>query len=420
MKILFVAPYAPVPPTFGGALRIYHLLKQSALRHDVSLIAYGGNTEYQLLRDHFGNSLRHIYLLPYPWTDRFRRLGQLYALCSRHSFFHHLIYSQQMQMLIDTVIEKEQFDLIQTEFAVLGAFEFKTDAVKVLDAHNVEYDNFLRMSQRVGSLLRKIHYRREYKKFFREEIAACRKYDAIFITSQRDKYILHKDVPTVPKYVIPNGVDTEYFAKTLTAREENALVFTGMMGYVPNYDGVEYFLDEIFPHVVSQVPDAKIYIVGSKPPKNLLQRRSDNVVVTGYVDDVRSFIDAAKVYVVPLRMGGGTRLKILEAMSMQIPIVTTTIGCEGIDVQDNETAFVRDEPVDFANAVVDLLKDERTSARLVKNSFEKVRSTYDWSIIGEKADYYYNRLVVNKSKTVAEHEETSLMPHSVIEFQHAG
>ncbi|MBI2428666.1 MAG: glycosyltransferase [Ignavibacteriales bacterium] len=420
MKILFVAPYAPVPPTFGGALRIYHLLKQSALRHEVSLIAYGGNAEYQLLREHFGQSLRHIYLLPYPWTDRFRRLGQLYALCSGHSFFHHLIYSQQMQSLIDAVIDKEQFDLIQTEFAVVGAFDFKTDAVKILDAHNVEYDNFLRMSQRVGSLLRKIHYRREYKKFFREEIAACRKYDALFITSQRDKYILHKDVPSVPKFVIPNGVDTDYFASSSSVREENSLVFTGMMGYVPNYDGMEYFLDQIFPHVISQLPDAKVYIVGGKPPKHLLQRRSDNIIVTGYVNDVRPFIDKAKVYVVPLRMGGGTRLKILEAMSMKIPIVTTSIGCEGIEVKDNETAFVRDEPVDFAHAVVNLLRDEQTAARLIKNSYDKVRATYDWSIIGEQADYYYTRLVNNRLTVDAEHEETVLVPSSAVEFQHAG
>lgn len=420
MKILFVAPYAPVPPTFGGALRIYHLLKQAATRHDVSLIAYGGEKEHQLLREHFGNSLRQIFLLPYPWTDRFRRIGQLYAFCSNHSFFHHLIYSEQMQLLIEAVIEREQFDLIQAEFAVMGAFNFTTDAIKILDAHNVEYDNFLRMSQRVGSLLRKIHYKREYQKFFREEISACRKYDALFVTSQRDKFILHNDAPAVPKFVVPNGVDTEYFAPAVSVREENTLVFTGMMGYVPNYDGMEYFLDAIFPHIVSQIPGTKIYIVGSKPPKHLIRRASGSIIVTDYVHDVRPFIDKAKVYVVPLRMGGGTRLKILEAMSMKIPIVTTTIGCEGIDVKDNETAFVRDEPIDFANAVVTLLKDKQTSLRLVNNSYEKVRTTYDWSIIGEKADYYYNRLVSNKGRATVGQEEPVMDPNSVIEFQHAG
>lgn len=420
MKILFVAPYAPVPPTFGGALRIYHLLKQAARRHDVSLVAYGGNTEYQLLREHFGRSLRHIFLLPYPWTDRFRRIGQLYALCSAHSFFHHLIYSDQMQMLIDAVIEKERFDLIQAEFAVMGAFDFKTGAVKILDAHNVEYDNFLRMSQRVGSVLRKIHYRREYKKFFREEISACKKYDAIFITSQRDKFILHKDVPAVPKFVIPNGVDTEYFAPSPSSREEYSLVFTGMMGYVPNYDGMEYFLDAIFPRILNRIPGTKIYIVGSKPPKHLVRRASSNIIVTDYVHDVRPFIDRAKVYVVPLRMGGGTRLKILEAMSMKIPIVTTTIGCEGIDVRDNETAFVRDEPAAFADAVVTLLRDQQTASRLVNNSYEKVRTTYDWSIIGETTDYYYNRLARYKDRAAAEPVESVLAPNSVVEFQHAG
>lgn len=412
MKILFVAPYAPVPPTFGGALRIYHLLKQAAQRHDVSLVAYGEKEDYRLLKEHFGNTLRRIDLLPYPWTGRFRRVGQVYALCTQHSFFHHMIHTQEMQRLLDKVIEQGRFDLIESEFAVVGSFEYNTDAVKILDAHNVEYDNFLRMSQRAGSWLRKIHYYREHKKFFYEEISACLKHDAIFTTSQRDRSILQKDVPSVPKYVIPNGVDTAYFSSSPSFREKNSLVFTGMMGYIPNYDGIVYFLDEIFPLILRQVPDAKIYIVGSKPPKQLLHRASSNIIVTDYVPDVRPYIDRACVYVVPLRAGGGTRLKILEAMAMRKPIVTTTIGCEGIDVRENETVLIRDNPADFADAVVQLLKDKPTADRLVSASYEKVCRCYDWSVIGEQAEDVYEALTKgDRSITTMTQRETSVDQH---------
>lgn len=395
MKILHVMPYSPVPPTFGGALRIYHLLAQMIKRHNVTIAAYGTQKDYQLLTQHFGKLVREIHLIPpHPWTQHHRRIGQSYALLTKQSFFHLITYTLDMQQLINRLLQWNDYDVVQSEFAVMGAFQYETDAVKILDAHNVEYDNFRRIGATTSSLLRRMYYHREYKTFFAEEIKACKKSDAIFVTSPRDKAILDNDVPDIPKYVIPNGVDTEYFSPKETAVEPFSLVFTGMMGYVPNYDGMLYFLDEIFPLILKQIPETKIYIVGSQPPKKLLQRASHNIIITGYVDDVRPYIRQSCVYVVPLRMGGGTRLKIAEAMAVSKPIVSTSIGCEGIDVQDGESLMIRDEPVSFAQAVVELLRDKQKRERLAARGYEIARTYYDWSLIGQKMEECYKKILL--------------------------
>lgn len=395
MKILHLMPYVPVPPIFGGALRIYHLLKHMVQRHEVTVVAYGSPDDHRRMVEYFDSQLHAIHTVPPPWIARHRRLGQLYTLGTSHSFFYSQLAGQgeAMQRQLDRLLVEHDFDIVQAEFAPMGYFQLHTDAVRILDAHNVEYDNFRRMWLNTRSLIRKLHYYREYKKFVREEIEVCRKHDAIFVTSARDKEILDADVPSTPKFVVPNGVEVSYFKPSTVSPEPHSLVFTGMMAYVPNYDGILYFLDEIFPLIRQEVPDVKIYVVGNRPPKELLKRASERVVITGYVEDVRPFVWRASVYVVPLRMGSGTRLKVLEAMSMKKPIVTTSIGCEGIDVQHGESALIADTPPTFADAVVELLRHAELRHTLIRNGYDLVCSHYEWSVIGKHVEALYQTLV---------------------------
>jgi len=404
MRILHVMPYVPVPSIFGGALRIYHLLDQLVRRHEVSVIACGTTQDYLLMQHTFGSRLRSFHVVPKTWMRRFRRLGQVYAMLSDHSYFYTFVQNELMQKAIDHVLESNDFDIVQAEGPPAAAFRYNTDAVKILDAHNIEHDNFRRMWRCARSPLRRLYYRREYKKFLREEIDICRRQDAIFLTSQRDKEILASVVPDVPSYVVPNGVDMTYFQPSEEVPEPWSLVFTGMMGYVPNHDGMLYFLDEIFPRITKYVPQAKVYIVGNKPPKALLRRASEHIIVTGFVEDVRPYVWRSSVYIVPLRMGGGTRLKVLEAMAMKKPVVTTSIGCEGIAVKDGETALVRDNPQDFADAVIMLLHNRQAQNSLIANGFELVRTHYDWSIVGETAEKAYHSVLKANSTIGFSHE----------------
>ncbi len=391
-------PYSPVPPNFGGALRIYNILKNIVPHNDVTLAMFGNQTDEERLRKEFNGVVQKIHTVPEPWQRKYYRLGQLYSTLNNHSFFHMLAVNREMQSLLDRLLSSDSYDIVQTEFSHLGSYTLRTSAVKILDAHNVEYDNFRRMWVNDQRPIRKFHYFLEYKKLFAEEIKGCTKQDALFLTSERDKEIFDRDVHNVPKFVIPNGVDSNYFASSNQEPEPFTLVFTGMMAYVPNYDGILYFLDEIFPLILKKYPQVKVYIVGNRPPKQLLDRASHNVIITGFVEDVRPYIRRASVYIVPLRMGGGTRLKIGEALSMKIPIVTTSIGCEGIDIVSGESAIIADDPVTFAEGVISLFQDKALKEKFVRNGYSLMQAKYEWSVIGIKIRELYQELVNDKKR----------------------
>lgn len=399
MKILHLSPYCPVPPNFGGALRIYHLLKGIAQNNDVTFVSFGRENELRLLTDHFGSKVKASHIVDPPWSWSYRRVAQFYALWTSGSFFSLFSKSKEMQKKLDEILSVEDFDIVQMEFPIMGNFELNTDAIKILDEHNIEYDNLFRMWKYQQNSLRRVHYYREYKKAYEEEIAACKKMDAIFVVSERDRTILNKDVPHIPKFLMPNGVDTSYFTPLTYKLEPYSMVFTGMMGYFPNYDGMLYFLDEIFPLILKKIPEAKIYIVGNSPPKCLQDRSSSNVIVTCFVDDVRPYVWRSSLYVVPLRMGGGTRLKVLEALAMKKPVITTSIGCEGINVVDSESVLIEDNPEYFALRAVELLNNITMRKTLSSNGYDLICSTYDWKIISAKMNESYQTILSRQKKT---------------------
>jgi len=387
VRVLAVLPYSPFPPTFGGALRSYHVLKHLARHHDLSVLTYGHPEAASSLAAALSLRRDRIRVVPTQWFRRYRRIGQLYALSTGHSFFHLMVRrSRQMQQALDEVLSEHDFDLVQTEFTPMGSFDLRTNAAKVLDAHNVEYENHRRMSLYAHRPGEALFYRRETRLLRGEERDACRRHDAVLVTSCQDRQLFEALVPGLRTFVVPNGVDTSYFAPSPEPSEPNALVFTGMMAYRPNYDGILHFLDEIFPLIQAEVSAARVYIVGSRPPATLTARASASVVVTGHVEDVRPFIRQAAAYVVPLRMGSGTRLKILEALAMEKPVVTTSIGCEGLEVSHEESVLIADEPTAFARHVVELLRCEPLRQKLAAAGHYLVREVYDWSTVHRQLD----------------------------------
>lgn len=391
MKILYLMPFSPVPANFGGALRAFHLLRELAVRHRVTAVGYGSEEQARELSRRVP-SLEGVQFLPPTWMARHRRLGQAVALLGPRSHHHLSVVSPGMQRTIDRLLGASRYDAVHTEFSHLGPFHFDTRAVKVLDAHNVEHDLFRRNFETLAPGPRKLHYWIEWKKQRREEVACSRAHDVIIATSERDAELLRRGAPGVPCHVVPNGVDTAYFTPSDEVPEPFSLVFTGMMAYLPNHDGMTWFLDEVFPAVLRTVPEAKIYVVGKDPPADLRRRSSSRVVVTGTVEDVRPWVHRASTFVVPLRSGGGTRLKIAEALAMKKPLVTTSLGCEGVDVKNGQTALVADTPAAFASAVVRALRDEDLRRRVSTAGFELVKARYDWSVIGNQLATLYDRL----------------------------
>ncbi|MCH8494537.1 MAG: glycosyltransferase [Balneolales bacterium] len=391
MKVLYLIPYSPANPTFGGALRIFHLLSHLHKNHDVTVAGFSSAEEETALIDHFPRLAGKTHFVDHPYTERFLRWSLIKSLFTVHSHWHQSTRSKEFQQRLNQLLKNEKFDVIQSEFPVMAMFNYGTSAVKVVDAHNVEYDNFKRMAK-VKNPIRKLFFHLEAYKFRREEIAVCAKQDGLLVTSERDISVFNQTVPKVQKYLIPNGVDTNYFRPFKTKPDPHSMVFVGMMKYVPNHDGINYFLDEVFPKILEKTPDATITIVGKNPPQSILNRANKNIIVTGFVEDTRPYIEKSAVYVVPLRMGGGTRLKIMEAMAVKKPIVSTSIGCEGIDVVHGKSILIADSPDDFANRVLQLFQEPELTNELTKGGYELVEHRYKWESIGDQMDQAYQEL----------------------------
>lgn len=400
MKVLHLFPYLPTPPDFGGALRVYHILKYLSNNHDVTVAGFADHGDMDLFEQSFPVLKGKMHFQKRKRV-KYPRLLQLYSYLNGHSYWYNRTQSSAFRSLVNDLVQQNNFDFIIGEFASMGHFDLDTDAIRIMDAHNVEYDNYRRMSKLDWSGIRKKFYEREYRKSYREEIAAFRRHDAIFVTSERDGALIKQDVPEVPQYVIPNGVDTDFFSPNPEVEAEPfTMVFTGAMGYVPNHDGMLYFLDEVFPLIRERIPEAKVYIVGSKPPAVLRKHQSESVIITGFVDDVRPYIDRASVFIVPLKMGSGTRLKVVEALSMQKPVISTSIGCEGIEVLDGKHLLVRDTPEQFAEAVIKLFREQNLRQRLISQGYKLVKQKYDWRVIGSSIEQAFESMLSKRADSI--------------------
>jgi glycosyltransferase involved in cell wall biosynthesis len=229
--------------------------------------------------------------------------------------------------------------------------------------------------------LKKIYLRDQWRKALAYERAACRRFDSVVAVSRADAEMMRREYDVKNVSDVPTGVDTDFFRRTnATARAPHNLVFTGSMDWLPNEDAMQYFIKDVLPLIKQSVPDVTLTVVGRDPFPSLVERsrRDPSIIVTGRVEDVRPYMERASAYVVPIRVGGGTRLKIYEAMAMELPIVSTTVGAEGLPVNDGAELLLADTPEEFAAAVVRVLTDEEFARALARRAAELVREKYGW------------------------------------------
>jgi glycosyltransferase involved in cell wall biosynthesis len=223
------------------------------------------------------------------------------------------------------------------------------------------------------------YYKTIYWRLQHYELHILRQFSAILVCSEQDASLLRELDETLEAYVMPNGVDLAYFHPQSTITTKKSLVFTGTFSYEPNVDAAVYFVEEILPLVREQYPEIELYLVGSNPhPRVKALAKDPRVIVTGYVDDVRPFVWDAAIVIVPLRMGSGTRLKVLEAMAMEKPLVSTSIGCEGISTVSDEHLLVANTPTEFAEAIGRLLREDGLPKALGRNGRRLVELQYSW------------------------------------------
>jgi polysaccharide biosynthesis protein PslH len=228
-----------------------------------------------------------------------------------------------------------------------------------------------------------------WRKLAREERAAWRRFDGVTLTSRRDEQLVQSEYPEVRSAVVPNGVDVGEFSVSESSGEPDTILFFGAINYHPNHDGVTFFIDEILPKLRRIRPNVRLQIVGPGARQSVLDRQGNGVEVVGMVDEVGPYIERASAVVVPLRIGGGTRLKIVEAMSKGKPVISTRLGAEGLDVVHDRDVLLADEPEDFAQQVGRVLVDPALAARLGRAGRALMEEKYSWRSIVQGLEAFY-------------------------------
>jgi polysaccharide biosynthesis protein PslH len=376
MNTLVVAPFLPYPLIFGGAIRLYHMIRMLSEFSEVTLLSYRSSDDEDAPRHLEAFCRRVVISDTKPPSSTLRRAR---SLVSRHSYQVLSHRSADMQRTLDALVAEDHYDLILVELTPMGAFRLPPQVLKILDMQNIEHELVQRRAEVADSTMRRALLGLEARKVRHEEIRICSTFDLILTTSDRETEIIRSwGMPHVETMV--NTIDTAYFTPPEEQRDAPArLAFVGTTHVDANRDGLVYFMREVFPLIREQVPGLEFDIVGGSPPPDIRAfGEIPGVTVTGFVSDVRDYMVHAAALVVPLRSGGGTRLKILEGLSFGVPTISTSVGAEGLGLVDGEHILLGDDPRSFADAVISVLGDPDLRHRLRTAGRRFVEQHYDW------------------------------------------
>ena len=383
----------PFPPRWGWAMRVYHLARQLAARHDVTVLTYGTSADRANVSQLEQENLAVEIVARETPSRAARRKDQLASLVTRTPFEPYTTYSREMQDAIDRLVANRPFDVVQLESTLVWPFRFPSATRIVLDEHNVDYETYARMREGTRSPLRKAFYKVEEARVHRYEQEAWRRASGCVLTSAREEAMVNEAAPGTPTAVVPNGVDTEYFRPGSSAVQPRTLVFNGVLDYRPNLDAALFLVEEVLPLVQSTHPDTRVAIVGRGGPDELSVFRRPHVEATGEVPDVRPYLEQAELVVVPILAGSGTRFKVVEGLAMEKPMVSTAVGCEGIGVENGRHLLVADTAEAFAAAIVKLFDDPALAGSLGRDGRLFVEQEYSWDRAGERLQALYDEVL---------------------------
>jgi glycosyltransferase involved in cell wall biosynthesis len=395
VKLLFVSSWFPYPPDNGSRVRQYHLLRRLARNHEITLLSLLPEAERQEHIPSLEAICRKVQVVPArPYKPRGPR-----ALLGFFSPYPRVIvdtYNPQMAHLVQAETEAEAYDLcLASETAAALYAPHAQVPVRVFD--DPELCNLMsKLDPSTPSLIRWRH-RLTWVKTKRFVCNLLQHFDACAVVSEQERTHIKKLAPSsLPTELVPNGVDLAHYRSWTEERTPHSLVFSGSLIYQANYDAVAHFLQDTLPIIHHQMPEVTLHVTGRLDGVSLNGLSSSHqVIFVGYVDDVRPYVGGSRVCVVPLREGGGTRLKILEAMALGTPVVSTGKGAEGLEVTAGQNILIADEPAAFANAVVQVLRDERLATKLAIEGRRLVEEHYGWDAIVDRLERLMAKLITD-------------------------
>ena len=411
MRILFLSLRSPYPPQRGDRIRSYHFIKQLSKRHDVTSVFFAESDDDIEGVKHLNTFCERVEWVRFKPT--FAYLNTALHCLSRTPLQVHYWYSPQMQRRIDKLLSEQDFELIHAQLFRMGQYvTHAKDTTKVLDLCDSLALNLSRRAE-LDCTPKRFLVKLEEKRVRRYEVEIMKSFDRGTVVANFDRdYLLNQD-NTLKLSVVPMGVDLEYFQPSqdngsgetevnrlppnvpvqAAKHHTKNMLFTGTMNYFPNIDAVTYFCTDIFPLIQRKYPDATFFIVGNHPTEQVRKLATQKgVVVTGYVPDIRPYFDIASIFVAPLRAGSGIQTKNLEAMAMETPIVTTSIGAMGLEAQIDKELLIADTPDIFAERIIHLIENPDVRQNIAKAGRKRVEENYDWQVLVERLEQVYTQI----------------------------
>ena len=402
-SILWLSHLLPFPPKGGVLQRSFNLLREVSRYHDVHLLAFEQEGLLALHYDSVSKGVEQttknlspycesITSVPMPLSGfpYAKPLIALKSLVGPYPYTLNWLNSSAYRNQIESLIQRESFDLIYCDTISLALYHHSFDRIPyVIGHHNIESDMMFRRAENESGFLKKIYFWQEAKKIERYEKKFCTDARLNITCSSLDSERLRKIVPDTNVSEAPNGVDLEYFhsePRSLTNGKGLKFVFAGRLNAYTNAKAALHLVDTIWPAIKAKFPGSTCFVVGSNPPQRLVDqaKTDDSLVVTGFVDDVREYLRSADVYLCPITDGGGTKLKVLDALAMGIPMVADPIACEGIDVADGETVLFAQSGDDYANQVWKLVQNPELYKAMSAAAIVLIERQYSYESIGEK------------------------------------
>lgn len=393
MKILLLTPYLPYPPSSGGQVRSYNLIRELYKKHDITLFCYIRDDKERQFIPELEKYCKKVKV--FKRRKAWSPLNILLAGISPYPFLVAIYLSPTFRRAVSRELKEEPYDLIHSETFYVMPNIPKTKVPILLVEQTIEYLVYQIFVEMLPSFLLPI------KPLLLLDVAKIRWWERFFwnkakrlaAMSEEDKNVMLKIAPKLKIDVVANGVDINHFAKTRKVKHEPTVLFVGQFKWLPNSDAAKFLAYSIWPLIKKNYKDAKLWIVGRNPsPEILALQQLEDIKVDGGVEDIRDAYGRADVLLAPIRNGRGTRYKILEAMATKTPIVGTSLAVEGIDVRDGEEVLIGETPEELANRTVEILKNPQLGKKLAESAYQKVKEKYNWKVISDNLDRVYKEV----------------------------
>lgn len=395
MHILFLSQVLPYPLDAGPKARSYFVLRHLAQKHQITLLTFIRDTDTPAALAHLQQFCRQIHTVPMrrrPIRDAGFLLKSVFT---GQPFLIIRDEMAEMNRKIEQVLAAETFDAVHADQLWMAPYAQKAKTIQpslqsVLDQHNAVYLIPRRMAQSTANPLKRLIMAREARLLARYEPAVCRQFDhVVWVTAEDRRAIMALPQPPgqpAPDTVIPICGDPAQTETIPFAGDKQRITFLGGLHWPPNAQGIIWFAQHVYPLIHASAPEAVLTVIGKNPPPEL---KAENLEVTGYVTDLRPYLAQTAAFIVPLHAGGGMRVKIIDGWTWGLPIVSTTIGAEGITISPGEDILIADTPPDFARAVINLLKNAGLNQRLRAGGRRSALEKYNWQTVYSAWDAIY-------------------------------